>query len=162
MPLAQEIEDFVNDLWSLQYAVPGACVCGSGGAIVSKQIPTQGEDSSCHNSIAHCLTPQSVRVLNSCAVAIAAAEELEKGGIDGCDEWSHVVHIRMNSLAAARSFCSHPSVEDALRNAKECCGGVDCIAWEAEVGNQLESVFRQGEGWDEGVEHLVIFYPNGR
>mmetsp|Transcript_13184 Transcript_13184/g.33860 ORF Transcript_13184/g.33860 Transcript_13184/m.33860 type:complete len:326 (-) Transcript_13184:77-1054(-) len=121
-----EAEEVVNALWSLQYAVPG-CVCGSGGSVISQQIPT----------------------------AVAETEKYVEP-----TAWSHAVHIRLGSLRAVPSFRANPAVQAAVNGAMTHCDHIDEVAWASSVASDLGSIYRQGDEWSTGVEHLLMIVDN--
>mmetsp|Transcript_9709 Transcript_9709/g.27765 ORF Transcript_9709/g.27765 Transcript_9709/m.27765 type:complete len:209 (-) Transcript_9709:54-680(-) len=108
--------------------VPG-CVCGSGGSVVSQQIPE---------------------------------EATKRADYIGWPSWTHAVHIRLASPKKAASFCSNPAVSAVLQRATEACEQLDVLLWNSEVENEMESVFRQGDGWGAGVELVLFLAGNDR
>lgn len=72
------------------------------------------------------------------------------------------MHIRLGSLKVAELFLSRPEVTAALKAAGASCERIDRLLWGGEVASDLFAMFRQGEGWAEGVEHMLFIAENER
>mmetsp|Transcript_10986 Transcript_10986/g.26076 ORF Transcript_10986/g.26076 Transcript_10986/m.26076 type:complete len:262 (-) Transcript_10986:245-1030(-) len=91
--------------------------------------------------------------------AKAYADELDSALLPA---WSHAVHIRIASKAAADEFRTHPAVAEVAERAAKQCKRFDQFMWQTEVPSTLEDVYRQGDGWGEGFEHLLFVTENPR
>jgi len=74
--------------------------------------------------------------------------------------WSHAVHIRLGSLRAVPSFRANPAVQAAVNGAMTHCDHIDEVAWASSVASDLGSIYRQGDEWSTGVEHLLMIVDN--
>jgi hypothetical protein len=68
----------------------------------------------------------------------------------------HAVHFRFNKEAAFHNFMNHPLTIKAFKSAAhEKAIELETLCCRVSVANELETLFRRGGEWEEGLELLV-------
>jgi hypothetical protein len=126
----KEAKTCIENLWSLQYQV-GGVICSSAGAndqVASKHIEDQ------------------------------LGTIQNKGKALGY--YTHAVHFRFPSPAELERFFASPVLhkmqEEEVKPHLRGAGDMVSVIFDSSIPEDLFAIFRKGQDWDEGFEHIVL------
>jgi hypothetical protein len=129
----EQIEVLLDALWSLQYMIPAGILCASAGPVVS------------------CTAYEPV-------VQQQPAQQQGKG------QWqcgfTHAVHFRLGSRLNLEHLMAHPLMASSRDQVQDLCIDHAQLVFEGMVTKRLEALFRRGEEFESGVEHVMLLQPN--
>eukprot|EP00898_Chlorokybus_atmophyticus_P008060 jgi/Chlat1/8255/Chrsp77S07674 len=71
--------------------------------------------------------------------------------------YTHALYVRFPDMAALDRYLVHPAHLSCVETyVKPFVQDTLAIDFQAEVDNDINTVFRRGDDWDQGVEHLVL------
>jgi len=150
---AEEMEVLLDSLWSLQYMIPCVMYAAAGTVIsclVHNRKPLlQQPDSSCNN-----WSSQKQQLNNP----ISHVQD-DPSDPAQPDLYTHAVHFRLSNRMALDSFMAHPLMSQMQQQISELCTGSARIIFEGLVTKRLEALFRRGEEFASGVEHVMLLQP---
>lgn len=124
----EQISEVIDSAWSLQYMVRGP-VCGSAGSIETSLLPTS--------------VTSSVNEEDAKRQALLAS-------------FNNAVLFRYANQETLNGFMSHAKtklmLDEMSTDASKSTRGIASLTFSVEVPNDLESIFRRGDSWEEGVE----------
>ena len=125
---AEQISEVVDSAWSLQYMVRGP-VCGSAGSIETSLLPTS--------------VTSSVNEEDAKRQALLAS-------------FNNAVLFRYANMETLDGFMSHAKtklmLDEMSSDASKSTRGIASLTFSVDVPNDLESIFRRGDVWEDGVE----------
>lgn len=124
----EQISEVVDGAWSLQYMVRGP-VCGSAGSIETSLLPTS--------------VTSSVNEEDAKRQALLAS-------------FNNAVLFRYANMETLDGFMSHAKtklmLDEMSSDASKSTRGIASLTFSVDVPNDLESIFRRGDVWEDGVE----------
>eukprot|EP00775_Hariotina_reticulata_P013471 gene13471-13597_t len=149
---AEEMEVLLDSLWSLQYMIPCIMYAAAGtvvSCVLHTKQPHQQPDSSCNSE-------SSKKQLSNGAVG-----KLEQNAALAMqhDLYTHAVHFRLSNRMALNSFKAHPLMFQMQQQVSDLCTGSAEIVFEGTISKRLEALFRRGEEFASGVEHVLLLQP---
>lgn len=148
----EEIEVLLDALWSLQYMVPAGILCASAGPVVScvAYNPTQQQSQAQP-------AEQQPSLPSSSQAAQQTSRQLDKG------QWqcgfTHAVHFRLASRLQLEHLMAHPLMGSGRDQVDAVCNDHAQLVFEGMVTKRLEALFRRGEEFESGVEHVLLLQP---
>jgi hypothetical protein len=74
--------------------------------------------------------------------------------------FTHVVHFRLMSRGAFEEFMAHPMTAKVMSETiAPLCKQTAQVVFEGLVTKQLEALFRRGEEFESGLEHVIMMVP---
>lgn len=141
----EQIEELLDSLWSLQYLVPAGILCASAGPVVSCTAYEQQQ-------------PQQPVTTSSSLAAAGQAEQRSKGRWQ-CG-FTHAVHFRLGSRLNLEHLMAHPLMSSSRDAVDALCTDHAQLVFEGMVTKRLEALFRRGEEFESGVEHVLLLQPS--
>lgn len=150
----------LDELWSAQYLAPGTLCAFAGETVAASEGGGGGEASGGTAAAAAALPP------SSSAPPLAPATD-----------FTHALHMRFPTAAAAAAFMAHGAFSAAAERARQassggkegCEGGGPSrprpplvAVFEGRVEPPtLETLFRRGPEWESGIEHALLLSSQG-
>lgn len=134
----EQIEVLLDSLWSLQYMVPAGILCAAAGPVVSCTTYP-------------CATQQLQQLMS-------AEQQQQPKGQWQCG-FTHAVHFRLANRLKLEHLMAHPLMASSRDAVAELCTDHAQLVFEGMVTKRLEALFRRGEEFESGVEHILLLQP---
>lgn len=148
---AEEMEVLLDSLWSLQYMIPCVMYAAAGtiinGIAHNKRPPPQQPDLATGSSQTQQFNKPVSEPQQNAATPVHP------------DLYTHAVHFRLSNRSALDSFMAHPLMSQMQEQVRELCTRSAHIIFEGSVTKRLEALFRRGEEFASGVEHVLLLQP---
>lgn len=149
----EDIEVLLDSLWSLQYMVPAGILCASAGPVVSC-VPYDPSSSSSSDQEAREQQQQQEQTVDS---SNQPQQQQQKGRWQ-CG-FTHAVHFRLSSRLHLEHLMVHPLMSSSSDAVASLCTDHAQLVFEGMVTKRLEALFRRGEEFESGVEHVLLLQP---
>lgn len=139
----EEIEVLLDSLWSLQYMIPSVMYAAAG-------------------NITNCtLCKKRQRRQQSTDVSSSSSSSAEGIGQVALDPgmFSHAVHYRLSNRCALETLLLHPLMAAMQDEIHSQCANSAQLVFEGTVAKRLEALFRRGDEFASGVEHILLLQP---
>lgn len=133
---AEQVEALLDSLWSLQYLVPAGILCASAGPVVSCVAYQQQQQELGQQQQQSAQAPSSWQ----------------------CG-FTHAVHFRLGNRASLEHLLVHPLMASSRDAVDALCSAASQLVFEGMVAKRLEALFRRGEEYEAGVEHVLLLQP---
>lgn len=130
---AESMDVLLDSLWSLQYMVP-SIMCAAAGPVTDCTLYRQQQ-----------VSPDSSRA--------------EEGAVSS-GRFTHAVHFRLSSRSALENLHKHPLMSKVQEQVNNQCSTSARIVFEGLVAKRLETLFRRGDEFASGVEHVLLLQPS--
>lgn len=143
-----DMEVLLDSLWSLQYMVPFIMYASAGNitacTLCNKQDVQQQQQQQ--------YTQQEAE-----AAAGADPGAQQQQLVPGM--FTHAVHYRLSSRSALETLLLHPMMAAMQEQISSRCAASAQLVFEGTVTKRLEALFRRGDEYASGVEHILLLQP---
>jgi hypothetical protein len=141
---AEAVAQLLDALWSLQYMVPAGIMCAAAGPVVACTAYTQRQQQQQAGE----------------APSLPPPPQAPAGGGDGWQcGFTHAVHFRLANRASLEHLMVHPLMAASRDAVDQLCTSSSQLVFEGLVAKRLEALFRRGEEFEAGVEHVLLLQP---
>ncbi|KAF6261209.1 hypothetical protein COO60DRAFT_1636954 [Scenedesmus sp. NREL 46B-D3] len=145
------MEVLLDSLWSLQYMVPSIMYASAGNITACTLCNEQDDQQEQHQ------TQQQAVAAGSAAADLLPQQQQQQQIVPGM--FTHAVHYRLSSRSALETLLLHP-IMAALQDRISCqCAASAQLVFEGAVTRRLEALFRRGDEYASGVEHIFLLQP---
>jgi hypothetical protein len=150
----EEMEVLLDSLWSLQYMVPSIMYASAGNitacTLCNKQDVQQQQQQQRQ-------TQPEVAAAGGAADPSAEQQQEQQQPVPGM--FTHAVHYRLDSRSALETLLLHPMTAALqVRISSECATSAQLV-FQGAVTKRLEALFRRGDEYASGVEHILLLQP---
>lgn len=149
----EQLDELLDSLWSLQYMIPAGILCASAGPVVG--------------CVAYSNLQQAQQQQQQQVVAAAVVEEEQQeavaataGSVEEQQQWqcgfTHAVHFRLANRTSLEHLLTHPLMGASRDAVSQLCASASELVFEGLVARRLEALFRRGQEYEAGVEHLLL------
>jgi hypothetical protein len=139
----EQMEVLLDSLWSMQYMVPAGIMCASAGPVVS-------------------CTAYPASAGQGQPPATPAAPQQQQQLQPEC-QWqcgfTHAVQFRLASRLHLEHLMAHHLMASSRDHVADLCTDHAQLVFEGMVTKRLEALFRRGEEFQSGVEHVLLLQP---
>lgn len=146
-----QVEVLLDSLWSLQYMVPAGILCAAAGPVVScvaynpsEEQQQQEQEQQSQASSSEQQQPQQQQ------------QQYKDSAQCG---FTHAVHFRLASRLHLEHLMAHPLMASSRDQVADMCTDHAQLVFEGMVTKRLEALFRRGEEFESGVEHVLLLQP---
>jgi hypothetical protein len=144
-----EMEVLLDSLWSLQYMVP-SIMYASAGNITACTL--------CNKQQQQQITQQEGEAAAGAAAdPLAQQQQQQEQLVPGM--FTHAVHYRLSSRNALETLLLHPMMAAMQDQISSRCAASAQLVFEGTVTKRLEALFRRGDEYASGVEHILLLQP---
>lgn len=87
-------------------------------------------------------------------------EQGETDSPSAAGRFTHAVHFRLNNRLALENLQKHPLTSQLQEQVNDLCSTSAHIVYEGSVAKRLEALFRRGDEFASGVEHVLLLQPS--
>jgi hypothetical protein len=145
------MEVLLDSLWSLQYMVPSIMYASAGNitacTLCNKQDAQQQQQQQQQNQYE----------AEAAGAADPSSQQQQQQPVPGM--FTHAVHYRLSSRSALETLLLHPMTAALQERISSECAASAQLVFEGAITKRLEALFRRGDEYASGVEHILLLQP---